>query len=331
MSNKATLTNQTGIHTVLAVWLAHRDYSAPVGPKTISVTTLLKPVRQIILSNRIVKEDTPTDVASLVKAQIGHALHLGVETAWKSHLLGQTLASLGYPERIVKQIKINPDPSDEDCIPLFFEQRKERQINGWTISGQYDIVFEGQVQDVKSTSVYTYIKARKTDDYALQGSIYRWIDAGQPYPVFKQDTMLIHFIFTDFSAGQSYQPDYPPSQLYSQKIPLLGINQTQSFITTKLDLLEEFWDAPEEALPECTEEELWRSEPVFKYYKNPEKRARATKNFDNYQEAYTRLAEDGHVGVVEEVKGKVKACLYCSAFSECKQKDRLIFDGSLEV
>jgi len=331
MSNNTIYTNQTGIHTVLAVWLAHRDYSAPVGPKTISVTTLLKPVRQIILSSRVVKTEVPTDVASLAKSQIGHALHLALENAWKSSTLPTTLKSLGYPDRVIAKVKINPDPSDEDCIPLYFEQRKERQVNGWTVTGQYDILFDGEVQDLKSTSVYTYIKARKTDDYALQGSMYRWIDAGQPIPTFTKDTMLIHFVFTDFSAAQSFQPDYPPSQLYSQKIPLLSLNHTQSFITTKLDLLEELWEAPEEALPECTEEELWRSEPVFKYYKNPEKKTRSTKNFDNYQDAYAKLAEDGHVGVVDEVKGKVKACLYCSAFSECKQKDRLIFDGSLEV
>jgi len=330
MSNNTIYTNQTGIHTVLAVWLAHRDYSAPVGPKTISVTTLLKPVRQIILSSRVVKTEVPTDVASLAKSQIGHALHLALENAWKSSTLPTTLKSLGYPDRVIAKVKINPDPSDEDCIPLYFEQRKERQVNGWTVTGQYDILFDGEVQDLKSTSVYTYIKARKTDDYALQGSMYRWIDAGQPIPTFTKDTMLIHFVFTDFSAAQSFQPDYPPSQLYSQKIPLLSLNHTQSFITTKLDLLEELWEAPEEALPECTEE-LWRSEPVFKYYKNPEKKTRSTKNFDNYQDAYAKLAEDGHVGVVDEVKGKVKACLYCSAFSECKQKDRLIFDGSLEV
>lgn len=331
MSNKAILTNQTGIHPVLAAWLAHRDYSAPVGPKTISVTTLMRPVRQIILSQRVVKEDTPTDVASLVKSQIGHALHLAIENAWKPNTVPDTLAKLGYPDRIIKQIKINPDPSDQDGIPLFFEQRKERTYGDWTITGQFDIVFEGEVQDVKSTSVYTYIKARKTDDYRLQGSIYRWIDVGQPFPIFTKDTMAIHYIFTDFSAAQSYQPDYPPSQLYTQRIELLTANETQSYIRGKLSLLEEYWDSPEEELPECTEEDLWRSAPVFKYYKNPEKRARATKNFDTYQEAYQRLIDDGSVGVVEEAKGEVKACLYCPAFSLCTQKDRLIFDGSLKA
>lgn len=330
-NNKTVLTNQSGIHTVLAAWLAHRDYSAPVGPKTISVTTLMRPVRQIVLSGRVVKEDTPTDVLSLVKAQIGHALHLAIENAWKPDNIGETLSKLGYPERVIKQIKINPDPSDDEGIPLFFEQRKERNYGDWTITGQFDIVFEGEVQDVKSTSVYTYMKSRKTDDYRLQGSIYRWIDAGQQFPIFTKDTMSIHFIFTDYSAAQSYQPDYPSSQLYTQKIPLLSVNETQSYIRNKLELLDENWDKPEQELPECTEADLWRSDPVFKYYKNPEKKARATKNFDTYQEAYQRLIDDGSVGVVEEVKGQVKACLYCPAFALCTQKDRLIFEGSLQA
>jgi hypothetical protein len=50
------------------------------------------------------------------------------------------------------------------------------------------------------------------------------------------------------------------------------------------------------------------------YWKDPAKtEGRSTKNFDNKNDAYMRLSEDGHVGVVKEIKGQVSACKYCPA------------------
>lgn len=325
------LVNTTGIHPIMAVWLAHRDYSAPVAEKTISVTTLLKPVRQIILSSRAKEVEVPVDVASQVKAQIGHALHLALENAWTTPELPNTLNNLGYPQNVINKVKINPDTSDTSGIPIFFELRRERPLNGWIITGQLDIVYEGILNDLKSTGTFTYTKGIKISDYELQLGMYKWIDAGQPNPIVHEYYGLIHFIFTDFANMMKHTPNYPPSQIYTQKVNLPHENKIQSFIASKISDLEFYWDEPEHALPKCSEEELWRSEPSWKYYKNPEKKARSTKNFDNYQEAMDRLIEDGSVGEIVEVKGKVKACGYCPAFSVCTQKDEYLLDGSLEL
>jgi len=60
-------------------------------------------------------------------------------------------------------------------------------------------------------------------------------------------------------------------------------------------------------------------DPVWKYYKDPTKKQRSTKNFDNEYEANKKLAEDGFVGEVVKVMGTPKACNYCSARSICNQ------------
>lgn len=325
------LTNTTGIHPIMAVWLAHKDYSAPVAEKTISVTTLLKPVRQIILASRVNKEEAPTDIASLTKSQLGHAVHLALENAWKSNLLPITLQNLGYPQNVIDKVRINPPTEDTSGIPIFFELRRERQLNGWTISGQFDIVYEGILNDLKSTGTYTYVKGIKVSDYEMQLGMYKWIDAGQPNPIVHEYYGLIHFLFTDFSNAMKATPNYPPSQVYTQKINLPHENKIQSFISSKIDDLEFYWNAEEHEIPKCSEEDLWRGEPQWKYYKNPDKKTRSTKNFDNYQEAMQRFVEDGSVGEVVEVKGKVRACAYCPAFSVCTQKDEYLLDGSLEL
>lgn len=325
------LTNTTGIHPIMAVWLAHKDYSAPVAEKTISVTTLLKPVRQIILASRVNKEEAPTDIASLTKSQLGHAVHLALENAWKSSLLPTTLQNLGYPQNVIDKVRINPPTEDTSGIPIFFELRRERVLNGWTISGQFDIVYEGILNDLKSTGTYTYVKGIKVSDYEMQLGMYKWIDAGQPNPIVHEYYGLIHFLFTDFSNAMKATPNYPPSQVYTQKINLPHENKIQSFIASKIDDLEFYWTAEEHEIPKCSEEDLWRGEPQWKYYKNPDKKTRSTKNFDNYQEAMQRFVEDGSVGEVVEVKGKVRACAYCPAFSVCSQKDEYLLDGSLEL
>ena len=87
-------------------------------------------------------------------------------------------------------------------------------------------------------------------------------------------------------------------------------------------------DTPEPGLPLCTAEDLWATgDPVFKYYKDPAKTSRSTKNFKTSYEANERLVKDGSVGLVKEVKPKPKACNYCNARSVCTQYSDMARDG----
>ena len=102
-------------------------------------------------------------------------------------------------------------------------------------------------------------------------------------------------------------------------------------MVAKLQELSRLWDAPEDKLPDCTDKELWRSDPQFKYYSDPEKAkdpsARSTKNFDSLAEAEAFKREKGK-GIVITKLGEVKACAYCPAFEGCKQKDQYFVEGN---
>ena len=126
-------------------------------------------------------------------------------------------------------------------------------------------------------------------------------------------------------------PKYPSQRTLRKTYDLKSIQETERFVQHKLDQIDQYWNIPEPQLPQCSDTELWRSDPVFKYYKNPEKTARATKNFDTRQEAYIRLAEDGGKGMIIERPGEVTACKYCPGFSLCSQKDLLIERGELNL
>ena len=48
-------------------------------------------------------------------------------------------------------------------------------------------------------------------------------------------------------------------------------------------------------------------------------------------EAQQYFIEKGSKGRIDTVKGQVTACLYCSAFTLCSQKDDLIAAGELKL
>ena len=320
--------NVQDVPLALAVFLASDYYDYDDDPNTVSATTLLKPLRQIILPSRIPAGEGLVNLADMMNNRMGSAIHDGIEKAWATnHKVA--MAALGYPTQVIGRVRVNPpmdEPLGPDDIPIYLEQRLKRQIGKWIVTGKFDFVGEGRVQDFKSTSVWTYKNQVNSNKYIQQGSIYRWLNP----KLIHQDQMDIHYIFTDWKAGmQKSDPNYPAKRFQTQSFNLLSVQDTETIIRKKLALIEKYWDAPEEEIPQCDDEELWRSEPVWKYYKNPDKTARSTKNFDTKQEAMLRYVEDGNVGLVKEVPGQVTACKYCPAFAICSQKDTLIQSGDL--
>lgn len=321
--------NVSSVPLSLAVFLATDTYDHVDTPNYISVTSLIKPVRQLILASRVPQTQASPDLGSMINSRMGTAIHDAIERSWKDNY-ATALKTLGYPDRVISRIRINPTKEElsQDIIPVYLEQRAFKKIGKYTIGGKYDFIGEGRVEDFKSTSTYTAMSKNKDDDYILQGSLYRWLNP----ELVTRDEMAIQFIFTDWSAAKAKtDPAYPQKRIQERVLKLKSISETEAYVRRKLALLEQYWDANESDIPECLDADLWRSDPVFKYYKNKEKTGRSTKNFDNKQDAYTRMAVDGNTGTVIEYPGQVKACLYCQGFSVCTQKDRLAACGDLDL
>ena len=319
--------NTSSVPLSLAVFLATDNYDHDQDENTISATALIKPLRQIVLSARVPEDMTPVDLVNLVPSRMGSAIHDAIERSWKDNY-SNALAILGYPKRVIEKIRINPKPEEltDGVIPIYMEQRAKKTVGKFTVTGKYDFIGDGRVEDFKSTSTYTATNNTNDEKYIWQGSIYRWLNP----QIITKDEMAIQFIFTDWSKAKAMaDPKYPQQRIQQRILPLKSIQETDAFVTRKLNQIEQYWGATEEQLPPCTDTDLWRSEPVFKYYKNPEKRARSTKNFDNRHDAQLRYIEDGSVGIVVEQPGQVTACKYCPAFAVCSQKDALIASGDL--
>lgn len=332
------ISNSSGIALPLAVWLLHDEYDYVNEPNYISVTTLMKPIRHIILPPRIPQEQLEMDVADFVARTLGHSIHDSIEKAWKTGY-PRSMQLLGYPQAVIDRVLINPTDEEraaiKHTIPVYIEQRTTRPVtvNGetFTIGGKFDMSADGIIQDNKSTSVNTWMFGGRERDYQEQMSLYRWLDDYRVkelghLPRISEDFGRINFVFTDWAKNQAKSnPRYPQKRVEEKEIWLMSVEETDDWVRAKLAQIQANRKKPEHLLPECTDEELWRSAPRYKYYSDPAKAidptARSTKNFDEPAEAHRFAAEKGK-GVVVTVPGEVKRCDYCNAFAGCTQKDR---------
>jgi hypothetical protein len=325
------INNARRISVPIAVWLVSDDYDYINEPNYISATTLLKPLKQIILGNRfkVLGREMEADVEDFISSRMGTAIHDAIEKAWTINK-DKALARLGYPEKIRERVVVNPTDeylkANPNAVPVYLEQRFFKELAGWKIGGKIDIILEGAYHDTKSTSVYSLILGSKDDYYIGQGSIYRWL---APEKI-TEDRIHVEFIFTDWSRAEARRkPDYPQSRYHQYTLPLMSYEDTEKWLTGKLNNLRRLWNADEAQIPPCTDEELWRGKTVWKYYSDAAKAndpgARSSKNFDDAVKANIYWhQEKGGKGTVKTVPGEVKACGYCSAYDICKQ--RLAYD-----
>lgn len=319
------ITNFNNISLSLAVWLVNDDYDYVYQPNYISVTTLMKPLKQLIMSRRVKYDEQKSDVLDYVNRALGNAVHDSIEKAWVTNYR-TNLEKLGYGPKTIDRIKINPDPSTvtDDDIPVYIEQRIFREFNGYTIGGKFDLVAEGHVEDNKSTSAFNWLYGTRDEEHILQTSLYRWIDSVSKTPIITEDFMRVNYVFTDWQKMSARtNPAYPQARVLHKDHELTGLPEIESWVEHKLEMLEKYAKTPQDQLPPCTDEDLWRSDPKFKYYSDPEKAkdptARSTKNFETLADAAAFKAEKGK-GVVVTVPGEVKRCPFCPAYDICNQR-----------
>ena len=304
----------TGIHPFIGAWLANDEYSAPKGERTISATTLLKSVKQIVLTRRV--EEPAADLNSLIASRIGTAAHGAIEATWRSDKLPELLIKLKQPAH---KYVINPVEVLPGQIPVWLEQRREKEFQGWTITGQFDTVFNYQLRDIKLTRAWAIQNHVNDDKWAKQGAIYKWL-----FPeIIKDADMVIEAIAVDWSRSSALSdPSYPAMAWTEVRLRLDEPGSTELWLTEKLSLLEKYLHSPQDEIPECTDEELWRDPPTWAYYASGVVQGRCTKKFATKQEAEGHLLVKGK-GIIEERKGQPKACGYCPAQSICNQYMRM--------
>lgn len=253
------------------------------GENELSATTLLKGVKEIMLTDRHWEELT-TDVASNVWALFGTAIHALLE-------------------------RESPD--------TFTEEKFWSKIGDWNVTGRVDCYDMAQeiIFDYKCTSAWKIV-FKNFSDWEMQGKIYAWLLKQKGLNV-KECRFVA--ILRDWSATESLRnSDYPASQIYVHKFAITDedLQQTETFIKEKLDLLTYYKEWKDDDIPECSEEERWADKTKYAVMK--EGRKTAVKVCSEKEEADKLVEELGDKHYVEERKGKNKKCEgYCPCKDFC--------------
>lgn len=321
--NKNQITNKFDIPLLLAAWLMADDYDYIHDPKYISATGLMKPLRELILSPRVdTSQLEPEDLSDRISRVLGNSVHSAVENVWLNDKTRDgVLKSLGInPE----QVEVNPEKPNPEKTQVYIEQRAFKKLLGFTVGGKFDAVIEGIVHDIKTTSAWAWVKGTRDEDFKLQGSIYRWLNPDK----ITEDYLRVCFVFTDWQSGLAANtPGYPDQRVKYKDIPLYSIEETENWVRNKIQQLIKYMGSDDVDIPLCTDEDVWMTEPSYRYFTDPTKiDGRATRVFAKPEDAQKHLTEKGKGIIISTAPVAKKCSNYCSAFLVCKQKDNYTFE-----
>lgn len=263
--------------------------------KHYSVTTLLKPIREILLTRRHYNEITQ-DISDMVWLIFGSAVHKLIEDADKT----------GFAEYELAQLI----------------------MNDYYLTGICDLYDEANftVIDWKTTSVWKIIH-EEFEDWRKQGLMYAWAlrKLGHHVARLKFNAMLKDWSPTD----AKFKSDYPkhPIFVWKHEITESEMQEIESFIYTQFKLIIACEKLPDNELPMCSQEERWN--PGDKYAIMIPGRKTAVKVYNSEEEAkqYNINYCDG-LGEIQIRKGEDKKCndycickKFCSYWRSKNEKD----------
>ena len=250
---------------------------------SISATTLIQGVKQIILTQRHWDELTD-DVSNRIWSLFGIAVHSLLETEGEND---------------------------------FTEIEMAYKVEGINVTGRIDNynMKDGIVCDYKSTSVYK-IKSQNFEDWYLQGMIYSWLLHKNNLPINK---CCFIAMLKDHSKKEALRNhDYPqcPVYLYQFDVTAERIADIENYILSKIKTYNFYKNKADDEIPECTQHERWAKDPVFAVMKKGIKTA--VKLFKDAVEATKLVDSLGDNHYIEFRPGEsIRCSSYCLCASFC--------------
>lgn len=362
------ITNQKGFDEPLFNAVCQSWYSGDGEKRDYSVTGLLSPAKIHHLNNRH-EDDLEQDAGERVFMLMGSAMHHILERANDgdaTHKLHTRLSEFTQLAQSQPQTKI--EKLKEMFLGIMFAEEpfsfaalcqilgKDRYLterrfswitkSGLKVTGGVDLIdLVGKtISDYKLTSVYTYIyrnrPGSRSKEWESQLNLYRLMAEKAGFEI---NHLKITMMFRDWQPSKAkFDPTYP-NQIETIELPLWGTDVAESFLESRVALLESFKNVEDDRIPPCTAEERWQDHDTHAVYKGTNKTA--TKVCFSYADACTeqgKIAEDilskkkGYADMnsmerqvereqiirnqlrIEKRKGEPRRCLdYCSANMFC--------------
>ena len=258
--------------------------------KGYGVTTILKPVREIILMRRH-ENEIEIDVSDCINRLFGTAFHSLIEMHDKTGMAEITL---------------------------------EEKIDGLKLIGKLDLYDQENecIIDYKTATVWK-VMFKDFEDWRKQGLIYAWLCMKNGYSVKK---IKFYAFLKDWTAKdkRAKGEEYPESQVYTYELNV-GINELvdiENWLEAKFRTLKIELGRDDEDLLPCTKEECWYTGDKYAVYKNVSD-AKAQRLFDTREEAQAYVNAKG--GVIVYREGQYRKCQdYCEVCNFCNiRKERI--------
>ena len=306
--NGVEFTNNHGVPFETSIFAAYHStlYSggAPRVGK-LSTTTLIGPLRKAIYGMLQPESTEPQDVNFLLASAKGTAMHQGMTNALTAY-------GSGY----------------------ICEQRIETEVDGWKISGEFDILTpDKQIKDLKFVSNYN-LKKLQEDMLILQPgmSLEEMYEQTPTYFKYQAQLSVYYYLLND--------PEVKPyasilfmlnngSDMGKFKVdsevtfPLWPREATQEFIENRVAIIKRH--LADGTLPLCSDSERGYSPAEYKLQRVSPTNGQLTtvrgSKFDNYTKFREFVVAKGKLGDVEQItEAKYTLCNYCNYSSICTQE-----------
>lgn len=252
--------------------------------KRYSVTTVIKGVKEILLSRRH-SDEIEQDVSDMIWLIWGTAMH-----------------------KVLEDAKENKDELKETKIEI-------QMPNGYTLSGQQDLFSESlkRITDYKSGTVWKVIYG-DWEDYRTQCLTYAYMFNKIGLEVTNAEIVMV---LKDWSQTKAKQErNYPPHPVHVQHFDFNedDFKDIEKKLIAKFEEIEKCEKLSDDEIHTCSESERWATPTKYAVMKKGRKTA--VRLFDTKEEADTFLKDNGDS--IELRKGTDKKCTeYCSCCYFC--------------
>lgn len=266
------LTNRMHLPDGIVAAVTNDPYSR--GASDISVTQLITPPYQRQLRETV---EPIEDVSDRIWSLLGQATHTILERAYRGK--GEV------------------------------EERLFTAVNGWTVSGQYDVIEDGTLMDYKITSVWS-VKGDAKVEWEQQLNLLRLLAHRNGKII---TSLRIIAILRDWSKAKAKtEPDYPQAQVVPVDITMWPLEQAEAYLLARVKAHQQA------APPPCTPEERWQTETVYAVMKIGRKSA--VRLHDKMADAQAHVQQLGPGHSVTTRPGQFRRCAeYCNVAHRCPQ------------
>lgn len=286
----------------------------------LSASGMTRTVKQIIFEYRYPELALARDVMdtlTLAGAQ-GNARHMWAEDAWQNPATVKAAMNLcGVNDSAVERIRINPEKVETGTIPVFIEHSfTPKVVNGMTVGGTADLIFNGMIEDYKTVSPWTRKYSSTIQGYVMQMSVYRWLN---PDLVTSAQGKL-NFRYPKWDERDTKMNGYPKFPVESIIYDLYPVEVVQDFVEKQTKLILESIDKPDDALPPCPSQRLeqnkvWKIFTEYDQYAQGKASRRTVYSLDEALIAMKSIK----TGVLLEITGKPSLCKFCAFTTVCSQ------------